>query len=81
MSAETSRYVQIAEIIRNRIMRGELKPGQRLPGESELAAEFEVSASTIWQAIASLRDRNYLWTMSRPGSYVRPPEHWREEAE
>jgi DNA-binding GntR family transcriptional regulator len=78
MTGEDRRYVQVAEAIRERITSGKLKPRRRIPSQSELATEFEVSARTIALAIASLRDRNYLWTLPHKGSYARPPEDWRK---
>jgi DNA-binding GntR family transcriptional regulator len=76
VSASQKRHEQIAEIIRERITSGELPPRRRIPSQSEMADEFDVSARTIAHAIASLRERNYLWTLPHKGSYARPPEDW-----
>ncbi|MGE0231786.1 MAG: FadR/GntR family transcriptional regulator [Flavobacteriaceae bacterium] len=40
--------------IRNKIETGDLKPGDRLPSERELAAQFNVSRNTVREAIRSL---------------------------
>jgi DNA-binding FadR family transcriptional regulator len=40
--------------IRQRIESGELRPGDRLPSERELAAQFNVSRNTVREAIRSL---------------------------
>src|SRR3954470_19101355 len=45
---------QIAEQIRLGIMRGELAPGERLPSELELAAEYSVSRGTIRETMKLL---------------------------
>ncbi len=45
---------QVRRTIVERIHRGELKPGDRLGSERELAVEFGVSRSTLRQALAAL---------------------------
>jgi DNA-binding GntR family transcriptional regulator len=67
---------KIAEIIRERIMRGTYPPGRRIPSQSEMADEFGVSARTVGLAIAGLRERGYVWTLPHKGSYARPSEDW-----
>lgn len=81
MRYQKPRYEQIAEFIQARIMSGELKPRRRIPSHHQMAKEFDVSASTVFRAVASLRERNYLWTLPYKGSYVRPSEDWRKEAQ
>lgn len=41
--------------LRDEIVRGELKPGQKLPSEAGLTARFGVSRTVVREAIASLR--------------------------
>ena len=45
----------IAGQLRSRIVRGELKPGMRLPTESELMVQFGVSRPTLREASGSWR--------------------------
>ncbi|MFC3612719.1 FadR/GntR family transcriptional regulator [Lutimaribacter marinistellae] len=47
-------YQQIAEEIEAQIMRGDLKPGDPLPGEAELAAMFGVTRSTVREGLRQL---------------------------
>jgi DNA-binding GntR family transcriptional regulator len=70
-------HERIADIIRERITSGQLKPRRRIPSQSEMAEEFAVSGRTIALAIASLREHNYVWTLAHKGSYARPQEDWR----
>lgn len=81
MRYQKPRYEQIAEFIQARIVNGELKPWRRIPSQVQMAKEFDVSARTVLRAVASLRERNYLWTLPHKGSYVLPAEDWRKEAE
>lgn len=50
------------------ILRGILRPNERLPSERELSEKLEVSRPSLREAIADLQDRGLLCT--RPGSGV-----------
>jgi GntR family transcriptional regulator, transcriptional repressor for pyruvate dehydrogenase complex len=45
---------QVAEQIRKSILRGRLTPGQRLPSERDLASQFEVTRTTLREALKKL---------------------------
>ncbi len=49
-----SSYLQVAEQVRDLILRGDLVAGQRLPSEAEMAPLFGVSRSTIREALRIL---------------------------
>jgi GntR family transcriptional regulator len=49
-------YQQIFMILRNRIESGEIRPGERLPGEQELAADLGVSRITCKRALNELAE-------------------------
>lgn len=69
-------YQQVAEQLRALILSGEIKPGARLPVESELAAMFGVSRSTIREALRVLSSQNLVVTSRGVGggSFVAHPE-------
>lgn len=46
--------------LRKAIVRGELKPGEKLPAEPDLAAQFGVSRSALREALKSLELTGYL---------------------
>jgi GntR family transcriptional repressor for pyruvate dehydrogenase complex len=50
------------------ILRGILRPGERLPAERELAERLDVSRPSLRDAVADLQERGLL--VSRPGSGV-----------
>ena len=81
MSAEAKRHEQVAEVLRERIRSGELVTRRRIPSQLAMAMEFKSSSRTVSRAVASLRERNYLWTLPHKGSYPRPPEDWPENDE
>ncbi|MCE8009498.1 FCD domain-containing protein [Aestuariivita sp.] len=47
-------YQQIAEEIEAQILKGELRPGEQLPGEAELAELFGVTRSTVREGLRQL---------------------------
>ncbi len=65
------RYTQVAEHLRTRILSGEIEPGQPLPSESTLAAQFELSRPTINKAIRVLVSEGLVTVEHGRGSYVR----------
>jgi GntR family transcriptional repressor for pyruvate dehydrogenase complex len=52
------------------ILRGILRPGERLPSERELAEKMGVSRPSLRDAIAELQDRGLLATRAGAGIYV-----------
>ncbi|MFE4669462.1 GntR family transcriptional regulator [Streptomyces sp. NPDC056716] len=65
---------EIAGILRERIHRGELRAGDRLPTQAELAEEFGVERGTIRQALRALQDDGLLSNVSKgsPPRIARP---------
>ncbi|WP_028924809.1 FadR/GntR family transcriptional regulator [Pseudonocardia acaciae] len=51
---------QVEEQIRELIFSGELQGGERLPPEAELARQFEVSRTTVREALRSLSTQNLI---------------------
>ncbi|MEI4232604.1 FadR/GntR family transcriptional regulator [Roseovarius sp. D22-M7] len=52
------------------ILRGILRPGERLPAERELAEKFQVSRPSVREAVADLQDKGLLTTRAGAGIYV-----------
>ena len=65
-------YAQLAGILRSRIRSGELARLDRLPSESYLVQEHEVSRDTVRKAIAVLRDEGLVFTIGQRGTFVGP---------
>ncbi|WP_232662044.1 FadR/GntR family transcriptional regulator [Pseudonocardia sp. TRM90224] len=64
-------YERIVEQIEDRVYRGLLAPGERLPSEREMMAQFAVSRSTVREALRVLESGGLV--QSRPGD-PRGPE-------
>ena len=65
-----AKYQRIAKLLRRDIETGVLRAEERLPGEIELARNFDVSRSTIRQALSTLQEAGLIQTWSGAGSFV-----------
>src|SRR5438093_11059247 len=63
-------YEQIAEQIKQRILRGELRTGDRLPTENELAEQFGASRTGVREAMKILAQQGLIETRTGPGALV-----------
>ncbi|MDE3177106.1 MAG: FadR family transcriptional regulator [Pseudomonadota bacterium] len=63
----------MAEVIKSRIVSGHYRPGERLPNEKELLAEFGLSKGTVREALKSLEVQGLvkLTTGPRGGATIR----------
>jgi len=66
----STKYRRVADTLTKDIQAGTFQPGERLPGEIDLARSFDVSRSTIRQALSSLQDAGLIETWSGAGSFV-----------
>ncbi|EMF54587.1 MULTISPECIES: winged helix-turn-helix domain-containing protein [Streptomyces] len=66
-------YMQMADHIADRIAKGELRPGARLPGERDLAVEYGVAHLTARRATRELRERGLVVTLPAKGTFVAYP--------
>jgi DNA-binding GntR family transcriptional regulator len=67
----TPLYVQLADILREMIMSGELEPNRRMFSESYLQQEQQVSRGTVRMAIDTLRKEGLVITISGRGTFVK----------
>ncbi len=68
-----SRRDAIADDLRDRIATGRLKPGERLPSEAHLAAQYMVSTPTLRNALAVLQAESLVEKVHGKGNFVRRP--------
>jgi DNA-binding transcriptional MocR family regulator len=66
-------YAALADRIRLLILDGRVSAGTRLPAERELAAQLEISRTTVTAAYAELRDAGYLQSLRGSGSVAQLP--------
>lgn len=75
------KYVQMADYFRDRISRGELRPGDEVLSERQLAAEWGVSRPTATKALDVLRREGLLAGRQGAGTFVTDPRSLRRQAE
>lgn len=63
-------YEQIVQQIEQRIVSGELKVGDQLPSERELAEQFAVSRTAVREAIKALREKGLVEIYVGKGTFI-----------
>ncbi|MEU2001430.1 GntR family transcriptional regulator [Rhodococcus sp. NPDC019627] len=70
-------YRQVQEVLERRLDGGSLRPGDKLPPETELAAELGVNRLTVRQAIGELTRAGRVVARQGAGTFVaQPPQHF-----
>lgn len=65
-------YYQLMDIIVEMIEEGNLQEDDRLPSERELCETYDVSRSTVRQAIQELEKEGYIYRLHGKGTFVSP---------
>lgn len=66
----TPLYEQIEKVIKNKITKGELKPGDQIGSHHELSKVYDVSLITVKKALSNLVKDGILYTRIGKGTYV-----------
>src|SRR6202035_3960195 len=70
-TVKTSRlYEQIVQQVEDSILKGQLKTGDQLPAERDLAQRFGVSRTAVREAVKTLREKGLVEAYSGRGSFV-----------
>ena len=65
-AVKTSRlYEQIVQQVEESILKGQLKPGDQLPAERDLAQSFGVSRTAVREAVNALREKGFSFDLSQ----------------
>lgn len=67
-------YVQLADILRGRILSGDLQPRRPVPSKRTLMQDYGVAGGTIDKAIGILRREGLVRTVAGRGIYVVPED-------
>jgi len=67
-------YYQLAKLLEGQILRGELKPGEALLTETEIANRFEISRMTVRRAIGELIKAGMVHSQQGKGTFVSSPK-------
>ncbi|MCM1109898.1 MAG: GntR family transcriptional regulator [Clostridium sp.] len=63
-------YLQLADLVCDRILRGVYPEGERIPSVRELASEMEVNVNTMMRAFDSLQQRGLIFNRRGIGYFV-----------
>ena len=55
-----AKYYTLMEALKEQILSGTIKPGQKLPSENELTREYALSRHTVRKALALLENEGYI---------------------
>lgn len=67
---EKSLAQRVVAGLKDKIFAGDLRPGQKLPSETELIEEFGVSRTVVREAVTRLRAEGLIETFQGRGSFV-----------
>ena len=71
-SSSEPAYTQLVNLLRGQIASGALRPGSRIPSESQLRKKYNLSPMTVRRAINILLDQGVVSTSRGKGTYVKP---------
>ena len=63
-------YEQIIAEIKRSLVRGDLKPGSKLPSQRELARELQINHNTVQRAYREMEGVNLVKTIRGMGTYL-----------
>ncbi len=67
-------YYQLKQLIVEEIIEGKMKPEEAIPTEKEFSEMFDISRTTIRQALQELVQEGYLYRMKGRGTFVAKPK-------
>lgn len=76
VAREAPLYLKIAEVVAERIHKGEISPNRAIPGEKVLMREHGAAKATVRAAVAHLRECGWVFTVPYRGTYVNDPSDW-----
>lgn len=70
------RHAQVQQILRDLVVNGQIKPGQKIPAELQLAEAMGVSKMTVNKALLALTAEGLFVREVGRGTFVAPPSLW-----
>ena len=68
-------YLQIIDEIKRSLARGDLKPGDRIPSQRELAEMAHVNPNTVQRAYREMEQADLVETLRGQGTFVKKDEN------
>ena len=63
-------YQQLAQLLKNEILSGNLQKGDKLPSIRDLVEQYGVNKDTVQRALRSLKEESFIYTVNKSGYYV-----------
>ena len=70
MSQNTAIYVQVMNSIKEKIVTGELKLGEKLPSERSMSIHYGINRMTVRNALKRLENEGCIKSIRGSGTYV-----------
>lgn len=69
MEEQPKKYYRLMDDLKQQILTGQRKPGEKLPSENELAREYQVSRHTVRKALGILQSEGYIYAVHGKGTF------------
>ena len=63
-------YLQIIDDVKKRLIRGEIKPGDKIPSQREFANEIKVNPNTVQRAYREMESMGLVETLRGQGTFI-----------
>jgi len=63
------KYFKLMEDLKEKILKGEISPGDKLPSENQLSAQYKVSRQTVRTALSILENAGYVYAQHGRGTF------------
>lgn len=63
-------YIQLVEQLKEYIIAGKIKSGEKLPSVRELAMQIKVNPNTVQKALAEIENQKLIYTERTNGKFV-----------
>ncbi len=73
-------YEQVAERFKQLIVRGILKPDEKLPSVRSLAIDLSINPNTIQKAYQELDRTGFTYSVKGRGNFIAPETSWKQDA-
>jgi len=72
--SQLPKYLQLKQEILSWLKSEQLKPGDQMPSENEIAGKFQMSRQTVRQTFGELEQEGWLYRMQGKGTFVSTPK-------
>ena len=67
-------YIQLMDILREKIQQKDWAPGAQIPGEKDLCEHYQVSRTVVRQALRELEFEGVIHRQKGKGTFISPPK-------